>query len=215
MVRLGGTSSASQQVDDKNHECHHQEQVDQTSSYVETDPQEPKNQKNAHNRPRYSHLEISFVKLEFDEPSVIWTLRTAHQALVVENGEKSGTFTDLSACSAPLHSHRSTYRKYLMWVRKGSVYSSSRRVGDSAEPKHIGRIGVNFLAASKNLPNSSSLLTLIVVVIAALYFGRAIFIPIALAVVLTFLLTPAVTWLERCRLGRIPSVFLSWRSRFC
>ena len=65
------------------------------------------------------------------------------------------------------------------------------------------------MAASKNLPNSSSLLTLIaiVIVIAALYFGRAIFIPIALAVVLTFLLTPFVTWLERCRLGRIPSVF--------
>ena len=65
------------------------------------------------------------------------------------------------------------------------------------------------MALSKNRPNSSTLLTLIAIaiVIAALYFGRAIFIPIALAVVLTFLLTPAVTWLERCRLGRIPSVF--------
>ena len=63
------------------------------------------------------------------------------------------------------------------------------------------------MAASKNLPNSSSLLTLIVIVIAALYLGRAIFIPIALAVVLTFLLTPAVTCLERCRLARVPSVF--------
>ena len=73
----------------------------------------------------------------------------------------------------------------------------------------LTEFGVNLLAPSKNLPNSSSLLTLIasVIVIAALYFGRAIFIPIALAMVLTFLLTPAVTCLERCRLGRIPSVF--------
>ena len=39
-----------------------------------------------------------------------------------------------------------------------------------------------------------------------LYFGRQIFIPLALAVVLSFLLSPFVAFLERLRLRRIPSV---------
>jgi predicted PurR-regulated permease PerM len=58
--------------------------------------------------------------------------------------------------------------------------------------------------------DSSRLLTLIamVVVIAGLYFGRQVFIPLALAVVLAFLLTPVVGWLEKCRLGRVPSVLI-------
>jgi predicted PurR-regulated permease PerM len=57
---------------------------------------------------------------------------------------------------------------------------------------------------------SSSLLTLIAVVavIAGLYFGRLVLIPLALAVVLAFLLTPVVGWLEKCRLGRVPSVLV-------
>lgn len=57
---------------------------------------------------------------------------------------------------------------------------------------------------------SSRLLTLIaiVVVIVGLYFGRQVLIPLALAVVLAFLLTPVVGWLEKCRLGRVPAVLL-------
>src|SRR5580704_6565918 len=55
---------------------------------------------------------------------------------------------------------------------------------------------------------SSRLLTVvsIVVVIAGLYFGRQVLIPLALAMVLAFLLTPVVRLLEKCRLGRVPSV---------
>jgi predicted PurR-regulated permease PerM len=45
-----------------------------------------------------------------------------------------------------------------------------------------------------------------VLVIAALYFGRQIFIPLALAFVFGFLLTPAVALLEKIRIGRVPSV---------
>ena len=45
-------------------------------------------------------------------------------------------------------------------------------------------------------------------VIATLYFGRRIFIPVALALVLSFLLTPLVAWLQKIRLGRVPSVFV-------
>ncbi len=46
------------------------------------------------------------------------------------------------------------------------------------------------------------------VVIAALYFGKELLIPFALALLLTFLLTPPVTWLERLRLGRAASVVI-------
>jgi predicted PurR-regulated permease PerM len=44
------------------------------------------------------------------------------------------------------------------------------------------------------------------VVIAMLYFGRQIFIPIGLALVLSFLLSPLVAWLQRIRFGRVPAV---------
>jgi predicted PurR-regulated permease PerM len=47
-----------------------------------------------------------------------------------------------------------------------------------------------------------------VILIAALYFGQAIFIPFALALLLSFLLTSPVTWLEKLKLGRPLSVAL-------
>ncbi len=47
---------------------------------------------------------------------------------------------------------------------------------------------------------------LVVLVVAALYFARAILIPIVLAVLLTFVLSPVVGALQRKGLGRIPSV---------
>jgi len=66
------------------------------------------------------------------------------------------------------------------------------------------------LLSTKDVPSGSRLLTLvgIVVVIASLYFGRQVLIPLALAVVLAFLLTPIVGLVERCRLGRVPSVLV-------
>ena len=45
-----------------------------------------------------------------------------------------------------------------------------------------------------------------VIAIGALYFGQAIFIPFALALLLSFLLTSPVTWLEKLKLGRALSV---------
>ena len=44
-----------------------------------------------------------------------------------------------------------------------------------------------------------------VLVIVVLYWAQAVLVPIALAVLLTFVLTPPVNWLER-RLGRVPAV---------
>src|ERR1700722_12649773 len=47
-----------------------------------------------------------------------------------------------------------------------------------------------------------------VVSVAVLYFAKQVLVPLALAVLFAFLLTPVVTVLERLRLGRIPSVML-------
>src|ERR1700740_3816487 len=64
-------------------------------------------------------------------------------------------------------------------------------------------------SSSSNIHASkSSLLIATGVVIATLYFGRRIFIPVALAIVLSFLLTPLVAWLQKIRLGRIPAVLI-------
>jgi predicted PurR-regulated permease PerM len=46
------------------------------------------------------------------------------------------------------------------------------------------------------------------VTIALLYFGREIFIPVALAFVLSFLLTPLVSWFQKLRIGRVPAVLV-------
>jgi len=46
----------------------------------------------------------------------------------------------------------------------------------------------------------------IAVVIAALYFAKAVLVPLTLAVLLSFLLSPVCDWLERRRLGRVPAV---------
>jgi predicted PurR-regulated permease PerM len=56
--------------------------------------------------------------------------------------------------------------------------------------------------------DGSRLFTLIgiVVAMAGLYFGRQVLIPLALSVVFAFLLTPFAGLLEKCHLGRVPSV---------
>src|ERR1051325_2125398 len=47
-----------------------------------------------------------------------------------------------------------------------------------------------------------------VLIIASLYWAQAILIPVALAMLLTFLLSPVAGALERIALGRLPSVIL-------
>ena len=59
-------------------------------------------------------------------------------------------------------------------------------------------------AASK-----SSVIIAVALTIAMLYFGRQIFIPLALALVLSFLLTPLVGLFEKLRLGRVFAVVSS------
>lgn len=65
--------------------------------------------------------------------------------------------------------------------------------------------------APAETPGLRSLLTvaIAVVVVAGLYLGRAVLIPITLAVLLSFLLTPLVNLLRRVHLGRVPSALLA------
>lgn len=60
-------------------------------------------------------------------------------------------------------------------------------------------------------PASSSMFTVggIVLAIGGLYFGRDIFIPFALAILLSFALTPLVNWLRRLKLPRIAAVIVA------
>ncbi|MEO8713837.1 MAG: AI-2E family transporter, partial [Acetobacteraceae bacterium] len=65
--------------------------------------------------------------------------------------------------------------------------------------------------APSELPGLNGLITLLVcvVVIAALYVGREVLIPITLAVLLSFLLEPLVHLLREAHLGRVPSVLIA------
>ena len=64
--------------------------------------------------------------------------------------------------------------------------------------------------APAETPSLRSLTTLAgsVVIVAALYFGREVLIPITLAILLSFVLAPLADWLRRA-VGRIPAVILS------
>jgi predicted PurR-regulated permease PerM len=53
------------------------------------------------------------------------------------------------------------------------------------------------------------ILTSIVVVVTALYLAKGLLIPVTLAVLLSFLLSPVCNWLERWKLGRIPAVLVT------
>ncbi|QGY01597.1 AI-2E family transporter [Methylobacterium mesophilicum SR1.6/6] len=61
------------------------------------------------------------------------------------------------------------------------------------------------------VPGLRGLLTLAVgvVLIAALYFGREVFVPLVLAILLSFVLAPVVNLLRRIKLGRVPSVIVA------
>jgi predicted PurR-regulated permease PerM len=66
------------------------------------------------------------------------------------------------------------------------------------------------LVRSSNSTTSSrsSIFIALALAIATLYFGRQIFIPLALALVLSFLLNPLVGLFEKARLGRVPAVLV-------
>ncbi len=64
-----------------------------------------------------------------------------------------------------------------------------------------------FVALSKPVPDASVTTILVgVVIVAALYFGREVLVPIALAVLLSFILSPCVRLLQRVHFPRIVAV---------
>jgi len=52
-------------------------------------------------------------------------------------------------------------------------------------------------------------LVFVSVIVAALYLGRAIAIPIAIAILISFSLGPPVSWLRRRRIGRLPAILVT------
>ena len=57
-------------------------------------------------------------------------------------------------------------------------------------------------------PDTAKVLTVFVLVVVILYFGREVLIPITLALLLTFLLAAPVNWFRRVLFGRVLSVVL-------
>src|ERR1035438_8443367 len=65
-------------------------------------------------------------------------------------------------------------------------------------------------APHRHLPSSNHWpMVMLFGTIAALYFAREILIPLAFALILTFVLSPVVALLEKSRIGRIPSVVVT------
>ena len=56
--------------------------------------------------------------------------------------------------------------------------------------------------------SSTRTAAIVIAVVTVLYLAREILIPLAFAITLTLILTPAVSWLRKLRLGQAPSVFL-------
>ena len=65
---------------------------------------------------------------------------------------------------------------------------------------------MHHLAQSNQLVKSVWALGSIAAIVAALYLAKGVLVPLTLAVLLSFLLSPVCDWLERRRLGRIPAV---------
>src|SRR5262245_41527855 len=65
-----------------------------------------------------------------------------------------------------------------------------------------------YVSTWPHFPGKLSVLIASAIVVAGLYFGREILVPIALALLLSFVLAPGVRWLGRWHLGRIASVLV-------
>jgi predicted PurR-regulated permease PerM len=82
---------------------------------------------------------------------------------------------------------------------------------DRTSPVSRGKPRANFAPGIIGRSNKSPSLLILaasVLIIASLYWAQAFLIPIALSILLTFLLTPVADALERLGLGRLPSVMI-------
>jgi hypothetical protein len=69
-----------------------------------------------------------------------------------------------------------------------------------------GRSRVSSFTSNLSVIAASAKLISGIGVVAILYFGREVFVPLAVAILLTFILAPAVRALRRWRFGRFPSI---------
>src|SRR5215467_4845003 len=74
-------------------------------------------------------------------------------------------------------------------------------------PRSTTRRSKDFAIAERTIARGITIIA-VLGIIAALYFGRALFIPLAVAILLTFVLAPLARFLQRLRLGRAPSVII-------
>src|SRR5688572_27121887 len=65
------------------------------------------------------------------------------------------------------------------------------------------------MAPSVQFTKSAWMLASIAVIVAALYLAKGVLVPLTLAVLLSFLLSPVCDWLERRKFGRVPAVLLT------
>jgi predicted PurR-regulated permease PerM len=66
------------------------------------------------------------------------------------------------------------------------------------------------MTKNQTAPNSSGIrnIAILFAVVAALYLARELLIPLAFAITLSMILAPFVAWLQKMRLGRVPSALL-------
>lgn len=84
--------------------------------------------------------------------------------------------------------------------------AANRRNG--MHPSEPGLVGI--VSAARTLPRMSlPTVATVVAAVAALYFGREVFLPIAIALLLTFALAPLVSALKRIGIPRLPAVIAS------
>jgi predicted PurR-regulated permease PerM len=74
-------------------------------------------------------------------------------------------------------------------------------------PRSTTRRSNDFVIAERTIARGITIIA-VLGIIAALYFGRALFIPLAVAILLTFVLAPLARFLQGLRLGRAPSVII-------
>ena len=93
------------------------------------------------------------------------------------------------------------------WNRQFFHRPSGTRPAPSVVDSSSPSAPVVISASHRRLPSSNNwaMVTLFVTV-AALYFAREILIPLAFALILTFVLSPVVALLQRSRIGRVPAV---------
>jgi predicted PurR-regulated permease PerM len=87
--------------------------------------------------------------------------------------------------------------------------SHSELVDSLKSRKSRGSAGLPLAYGGTSKPPPLIFLATLILTFALLYWAQAVLIPVALSLLLTFLLAPVVEWLERMRLGRVPAVILA------